>query len=126
MTICRYRHIILLYYMTSATVIARDLAAVVRRRAQIAALSLTIAAVMSTAALALRDILAPITSAWHRARPIARAKFAVPMDAAVPAAPAPRARLATLPASAFLRACRQHVCRWANCAVSGTTIAAAR
>ncbi len=42
------------------------------------------------------------------------------------AAPALRGKPAMLPASAFLRACRQHVCRWANCAVSGTTIAAAR
>ena len=96
--------------MKLAIIIARELAAVVRRRARIAALGLIIAAVMFIAAIALPDTPVSTTSVWHRARPIVRAKFAVPMDAAVPAAPAPRARLATLPASAFLHACRQHVC----------------
>ena len=126
MTICRFRHIILLYYMTSAIVIARDLAAVARHRVQIAALSLIIAAAMSTAVLALRDILAPITSVWHRARPTVPARSAVPMPAAVPAVLALRGKPATPPDSVSLRARRQHVCHWANCAVSGTTIAAAR
>ena len=126
MTLCRYRHIILLCYMKLAIIIARELAAVVRRRARIAALGLIIAAVMFIAAIALPDTPVSTTSVWHRARPIVRAKFAVPMDAAVPAAPALRARLATLPASASLLARRQPARRWANYAASGTTIAAAR